>query len=80
VAVVPGLLVAGIVTASAPGMLVELSLTGNGVGVGVDSVATRVLAALVFPFWLWGPALALAVWGYAGHRRDASDPALRLEG
>lgn len=80
VAVVPGLLVAGIVTASAPGMLVELSLTGNGVGVGVDSVATRVLAALVFPFWLWGPVLALAVWGYAGHRRDASDRAPQLQG
>lgn len=24
--------------------------------------------ALFFPAWLWGPALALAVWGYAGHR------------
>lgn len=25
--------------------------------------------ALVFPFWLWGPLLALATWGYALHRR-----------
>ena len=77
-AVVPGLLVAGIVTASAPGMLVELSLTENGGGVGVDSVTARVLAALVFPFWLWGPALALAVWGYAGHRRGVLEGAGRL--
>jgi len=28
--------------------------------------------AVVFPFWLWGPMLALAVWGYVGHRQDAS--------
>ncbi len=33
--------------------------------------------ALVFPFWLWGPMLALAVWGYVAHRRgdDARIPA-----
>jgi hypothetical protein len=26
------------------------------------------VGALVFPAWFWGPMLALAVWGYAGHR------------
>ncbi|MDR2998635.1 MAG: hypothetical protein LBU78_11005 [Microbacterium sp.] len=26
---------------------------------------------VVFPFWLWGPALGLAAWGYAMHRADA---------
>ena len=30
----------------------------------------RLLAVLVFPFWIWGPALALAVWGYALARRS----------
>ncbi|MFE6734883.1 hypothetical protein [Microbacterium sp. NPDC057650] len=25
---------------------------------------------VVFPFWLWGPALGLAAWGYAMHRAD----------
>ncbi|MHA7986146.1 hypothetical protein ACX9R5_10085 [Rathayibacter sp. CAU 1779] len=24
---------------------------------------------LAFPCWIWGPALAIAVWGYVGHRR-----------
>ncbi|MEL7977605.1 hypothetical protein AAG589_17200 [Isoptericola sp. F-RaC21] len=30
-------------------------------------------AALYFPAWFWGPALALAVWGYAGHRYGVED-------
>ena len=30
--------------------------------------------ALVFPFWLWGPLLGLAAWGYVMDRRDASVP------
>lgn len=29
--------------------------------------------ALLFPAWFWGPALALAVWGYAGHRAGVLD-------
>lgn len=31
--------------------------------------------ALYFPAWFWGPALALAVWGYAGHRYGVSERA-----
>lgn len=27
--------------------------------------------ALIFPLWLWGPSLALAVWGFAGERLGA---------
>ncbi|REJ03938.1 hypothetical protein DY023_16615 [Microbacterium bovistercoris] len=27
---------------------------------------------IVFPFWLWGPALGLAAWGYAMHRAEES--------
>ena len=30
--------------------------------------AEKALSVLLFPFWLWGPALALAVWGYVAHR------------
>jgi hypothetical protein len=26
------------------------------------------VGAVLFPAWFWGPMLALAVWGYAGHR------------
>ena len=35
----------------------------------MDLVETLVFA-VTFPCWLWGPALALAVWGYVGHRRE----------
>lgn len=35
-------------------------------GVGFSVLVT----AVVFPFWLWGPLLALATWGYALHRSD----------
>lgn len=47
---------------------------------------TTVELVLVLPFWLWGPLLALATWGYAMHRadravRDAEQPnATRLSG
>lgn len=67
-AVVPGGLVAGIVCAAAVPMLRLALVPGSGeLGDGL-SVLQRLELALVFPFWLWGPALALAVWGYAQHR------------
>ncbi|MGI6877768.1 hypothetical protein [Microbacterium sp. gxy059] len=31
------------------------------------------LTAVLFPFWLWGPMLALAAWGYALHRGAAEE-------
>lgn len=34
---------------------------------------TMLQFAIIFPCWLWGPALGLAVWGYVAHRR-AADP------
>lgn len=35
---------------------------------------------VVFPFWLWGPALGLATWAYAMHRaRTADVPARRVD-
>lgn len=46
------------------------------------SVADLIVFAVTFPCWLWGPALALAVWGYVGHRRrvGADDPAPDVAG
>lgn len=70
-AAVPGGLVATIVSASAGPMLVTMSLTDGGTGVGFVSVSQRLGAAFIFPFWLWGPMLALAVWGHVLHRQVA---------
>lgn len=64
-AAVPGGIVAAIVTAAAVPVLVGMSTSDLGV---VD----KALAILLFPFWLWGPMLALAVWGYVGHRSRVS--------
>ena len=60
-AAVPGGAVAALFTFAAVPMLV---------GAEAMTVADRLLFAVTFPCWLWGPALALAVWGYIGHRRD----------
>lgn len=63
-AVIPGSVVAGLLCLAA---VPWAALFGPG---GVPSVYFWVL-----PVWLWGPALALAVWGYAGHRAGIGDPA-----
>jgi hypothetical protein len=74
-AVVPGGLVAGLVCAAAVPMLrLALLPAGDEVSGGLP-LLERIGFALLFPFWLWGPALALAVWGYARHRAGASDHA-----
>ena len=60
-AIVPGGIVAVMLCGAAVPMLVLMGWAG----------------ALYFPAWFWGPALALAVWGYAGHRYGVgpvSDP------
>lgn len=63
VAVVPALTVAVLFTAAG---LDSLLLAGESpTGIAIPLLTT----ALVFPFWLWGPLLALATWGYALHRR-----------
>ncbi|SKC80942.1 hypothetical protein [Krasilnikoviella flava] len=57
-----------------PGGIVAVMLCGAAVPMIVMMGWT---AALYFPAWFWGPALALAVWGYAGHRYGVgpvSDP------
>lgn len=52
-----GAVVAAAITMSAPGMLLMPFIHGDG-------LATALLWQLVFPFYLWGPALAAAVLGY----------------
>jgi len=72
-AAVPGGVVAGLVCASALPML-RLTLTGpDGSVFGSLSAGQAVLATLIFPLWIWGPTLALAVWGYVGHRREIAE-------
>ena len=74
-AVVPGGLVAGLVTASALPMLFLITVPPGGTVFGGLSVWDRVAALLIFPFGVWGPALALAVLGYAVARSRSTTPA-----
>ncbi len=64
-----------------PASLVALMFTTGGVEF-VQAVAAAgrihidsVTLLLVLPFWLWGPLLALATWGYAMHRGGADEAA-----
>ncbi|WP_156761880.1 hypothetical protein [Microbacterium karelineae] len=59
-AVVPASIVAALFTAGGAESLVTTMAHGASVG--------DLLLSLVLPFWLWGPLLALATWGYAQHR------------
>jgi hypothetical protein len=67
-AAVPGGVVAAVLCTAALPMLHDLSFTEGGSGLGVSTLLEQVAMAVVFPFWLWGPMLALAVWGYVLHR------------
>lgn len=67
-AAVPGGGVAGVLCASAVPMILMFAEQGP-----VDAL----VSALVFPLWCWGPALALAVWGYVLHRRGTGDRVVR---
>ncbi|MGO2584257.1 hypothetical protein ACTXKH_14265 [Brachybacterium tyrofermentans] len=64
-AAIPGFTVAALLCFAAVPVMLSASALG---------LATALEFALVFPCWLWGPALALAVWGYVGHRRSTIDP------
>lgn len=78
-ATVPGGVVAGVLCLSALPMLLLIFRPEPGSVFTDGSLVDKVGLALVFPFWFWGPALALAVWGYARSRRadhTASDAAL----
>lgn len=64
-AAVPGGLIAATVTfAAVPMMLMYMELP-------LDQAVTGFIA---FPCWYWGPALALAVWGYVAHRTRTPEP------
>jgi hypothetical protein len=78
-AAVPGSLVAVIVTSAAVPMLMLLTISPAASGPGGLGLLDRLLAIVIFPCWIWGPLLGLAVWGYVGHRLgyDRPDSALR---
>jgi len=61
-----GAMVAAAITMSAPGMLLMPFIHGDG-------LATALLWQLIFPFYLWGPALAAAVLAYWLRRTNADD-------
>lgn len=56
----------------------SLLLAGEpGTGIAIPLL----MMAVVFPFWLWGPLLALATWGYALYRRvDTDDGTSHVDG
>ena len=60
-AAVPGLVVAGAMLVEAPALLLST----------IEDPPRSLVTVLVFPFPLWGPLLALATWGYVGHRLGA---------
>lgn len=66
VAAVPGATVAYVVTVGAAPLLL-------GAAPGMSGRGEWLLLTLVMPFWLWGPALGIATWGYVRRRQlDAS--------
>jgi hypothetical protein len=62
-AAVPGFAAAAVLCVSAVPMLL-INLEGSA------SIGEAVKVNLVLPVWLWGPALALAVWAYVAFRRE----------
>lgn len=68
-----------IAAAAVPGGLIAVTLTFSAVPMlvlfGGLSPAEAIVGILTFPCWYWGPALALAVWGYVAHRIEAERPA-----
>jgi hypothetical protein len=61
-----------ITAAALPGGLIAVTLVFSAVPMLVlgrgQSLGDQILGAIAFPCWYWGPALALAVWGYVAHR------------
>jgi hypothetical protein len=64
-AAIPGFTVAALLCFAAAPVVLSASTLGFASALGF---------ALIFPCWGWGPALALAVWGYVGHRRSTIVP------
>lgn len=59
-AVAPGSFIAAVLGVSAIPMVRTFA---------ADGITEGLISMIIFPFWFWGPMLALAVWGYALHRR-----------
>jgi hypothetical protein len=61
-----------IAAAAVPGGLIAVTLVFSAVPMLLmsrgESIGNQILAAVAFPCWYWGPALALAVWGYVAYR------------
>ena len=61
-----------ITAAAVPGGLIAVTLMFSAIPMLLmargNSVGDQILSAIAFPCWYWGPALALAVWGYVAHR------------
>lgn len=74
-AVVPASVVAALFTVGGIDMMlsvIEGTLSDGSVGQIIEFV-------FAFPFWLWGPLLALATWGYAMARRGDAAPVAKQE-
>jgi len=69
-AVIPGAAAATLMTAGGIDMVVELLA-------GETGALDPVVGILVLPFWLWGPLLGLATWGYALARAEERADAVR---
>lgn len=69
-ATIPGGIVAGVICAAAAPMAYATLSPAAGMVFDGLGLWSRLGALLIFPFWGWGPALALAVWAYARSRRD----------
>lgn len=64
-----------IAAAAVPGGLIAVTLIFSAVPMFLlargESIGAQILGAIAFPCWYWGPALALAVWGYVAHRIES---------
>lgn len=64
-----------VAAAAVPGGLIAVTLIFSAVPMlvmfGEQGLVDGIVGALTFPCWYWGPALALAVWGYVAHRAGA---------
>jgi hypothetical protein len=74
-AVAPASVVAALFTAGG----IDLVLSVQNGALGDGSIEQVLELVFVFPFWLWGPLLALATWGYAMARLSAVTPAVQPE-
>lgn len=74
-AVVPASIVAALFTVGGVDMLLSV-LDGT---LGDRSIGQLLEVVFVFPFWLWGPLLALATWGYAMSRSADAAPDVQPE-